>query len=75
VTAALLDRVDVLELARVSTAARIAAEDGADLAIERHENYPSTYWAATAARMVGLYGWLLAAEADAWAAYAKRALR
>jgi len=73
-SAALLDRVDLLELARTSTAARIAAETGADLAIERHEDYPSTYGASVATQLVGLYGWHLAAEADAWAAY-RRALR
>ena len=66
----LLDRVDMLEVARVSTAARVAAETGADLAVEHHDEAPSTYGAKVAARMVGLYGWHLAAETAAWAAYA-----
>ena len=67
--------VGMLDLASMSTAARVAAETGAVLAVEHHEDYPSDYGAKVAARLIGLYGWHLAAESHAWDAYAKRAGR
>ena len=74
-SAALLDGLDVLEAARTSTAATFTARLAAGSAIRHHDESPSAYRAGVAAEMVGLYGWLLAAEADAWGAWAKRALQ
>jgi len=60
---------DVRDRAITAVAATSAARLAAAVAVEHHGDFPGPYRASIAAELVGLYGWVLAAEADAWAAY------
>jgi len=61
--------VTVTERAINAGSAADAAWLAALTAIEAYDDHPSQYTTDVAPRMIGLYGYLLTAEADAWAAY------